>query len=336
MGEKLGTSPGPEAEAFELRARELRAAVETLLDALGKVWIGPREEVLEPLLFAVLSGQHVLLEGLPGLGKTRLVKGLARGLGLGFSRIQCTPDLMPSDVTGTEILEQEDGGSFAFRFRKGPVFGNLVLADEINRATPKTQAALLEAMEEEQVTLGGTTHPLPKPFTLCGTQNPIEMEGTYPLPEAQLDRFALCLTIPYPAGASLREVLEGPRERPLPDPLLDPGAVLELRALSERILVGPQILDYLAALCRATLPEANGEGEVRLGASPRAGLELLAVARMRALCKDRVHVVREDLEVLAASALRHRILLGFEARARGLRVEDLLHGWLEAADRASR
>ena len=326
------------ARELELRASHLRERVALLLERLGESYIGAREELLVPLLHAVLSGSHVLLEGLPGLGKTHLAKCFAEGLGARFSRVQCTPDLMPSDVTGTEILEEGDGGGLQFRFRRGPVFGNLVLADEINRATPKTQSSLLEAMEERQVTVGGRSEPLPEPFVLLGTQNPIEMEGTYPLPEAQLDRFALQLDVPFPNEGELIRILDTQAMLDVPpmEACLGPDEWLELRRLSEQVLVSPELLRFLSGLVLATHPERPGVPErtrryVRLGASPRAGIAMLRVARVRALLAGRVHVANEDIESVALPALRHRVLLRYEARAEGVGAGELLPEWLAAA-----
>ncbi len=316
----------------------MRDRVGKLLDRLGESYIGAREELLVPLLHAVLSGSHVLLQGLPGLGKTQLAKCLAEGLGAHFSRVQCTPDLMPSDVTGTEILEDGDGGGLQFRFRRGPVFGNLVLADEINRATPKTQSSLLEAMEERQVTVGGRTEALPEPFVLLGTQNPIEMEGTYPLPEAQLDRFALQLDVPFPGEGELVRILDTQAllDTPPMESCLSPKEWLELRRISEQVIASPELLLFLSRLLLATHPEAPGAMEatrryVRLGASPRAGIAMLRVARMRAFLAGRMHVTSEDIESVALPALRHRVLLRYEARAEGISVAELLPEWLGVA-----
>ncbi len=315
-----------ETKDLERRVGELARRVGLCLDALGVSFLGQRENLVEPLFFSILARRHVLLEGLPGLGKTFLVKAVAASLGCRFSRIQCTPDLMPADVTGTEILEDRPDGGTGFHFREGPVFANLVLADELNRATPKTQSALLEAMEEGQVTSFGRTRELPQPFSLVGTQNPVEMEGTYPLPEAQLDRFALCLEVPYPEDEVLGALVVGPPKRELPEAVLDPKTVLECARLSQEVLVADELARYVAALCSLTQSREGLDGGpvIRLGASPRAGISILALARVAALVNGRYHVSREDVDRFVLPALRHRVLLGFEARARGITVKDLL------------
>lgn len=338
----MTTPLSADAKAMETRAQQLSERVVGLVDAVSSVFLGSREKVLLPLVHTTLAGNHVLLEGLPGLGKTLLARALAAALGIQYSRIQCTPDLMPSDVTGTEILEDGEGGSgLSFRFRKGPIFANLVLADEINRATPKTQSALLEAMEEQQVTLAGKTQELPSPFCLIGTQNPVEMEGTFPLPEAQLDRFALKLDVGYPELEVLDGIL-GARQKmkaQLPEPFMTGEEMLELRALSEHVILGPHLQRYLAALLIETQPFADsarhgGRSRVRLGASPRAGIAILRIARVRALLSGRFHLSREDIDDLLLPALAHRVVLGFEARSKGVEVETLLPEWKEHALKA--
>lgn len=323
-----------DAKELERRAAVLVPKIDGLVTSLERCYHGSRDSLLLPLVQASLAGCHTLLEGVPGLGKTRLARALAALLGGSFSRIQCTPDLMPSDVTGTEILEDASSGGLAFRFREGPIFAHLVLADEINRATPKTQSALLEAMEEGQVSSAGTTRPLPQPFFLIGTQNPIEMEGTFPLPEAQLDRFGLQLDVAYPDEATLRVILDEQSglAAPLPDAVLDPAAVLDIRALSREVVVGPHLRDLVSEVLLATQPShASHEGLVRLGASPRAGIAWLRVARVRALMDGRFHVQRDDLEALAIMVLRHRVALGYEARARQVGIEELVQRWWDGA-----
>ncbi|MCB9880493.1 MAG: AAA family ATPase [Planctomycetes bacterium] len=327
-GNEHGTQGPWTAERLEKRASELVPRVDALLDSLEACYHGSRESLIVPTVQAGIAGCHVLLEGVPGLGKTLLARALAAGFGGTFSRIQCTPDLMPSDVTGTEILEDHEG--LTFRFREGPIFANVVLADEINRATPKTQSALLEAMQEGQVSSGGVTRPLPRPFFLLGTQNPIEMEGTFPLPEAQLDRFGLKLDVTYPGIETLRIILDekSSSDAPLPAAHLDPSALLELRSLSHEVAVGPHLRDLVAAVLVASQPgHPSHDGLVKLGASPRAGIAWLRVARVRALMAGRFHVTREDLEALAHFVLDHRVVLGYEARAQHIDVRALFERW---------
>ncbi|MBL9079238.1 MAG: AAA family ATPase [Planctomycetes bacterium] len=325
----------------ERRAAELVGKVRTLQRQLETQVIGQGPLVTE-LLVGLLAGGHVLLEGLPGLGKTLLVRSLAHGLGLKFARVQFTPDLMPSDVMGTQVID-DDHGHRTFRFQPGPLFAGLVLADEINRASPKTQSALLEAMQEHSVTVGGTTHRLPEPFHVIATQNPIELEGTFPLPEAQLDRFLFRLDVRTPGVDAMTEILAATTGRAAPtiDVALSDAELHELQALVRRVLCGTHLLRFVAELVLATHPEHDGADDrtrrfVRYGASARAGQAIVLGAKARALLDGRPAVTREDLEACVLPALRHRVLLGFEADAERIRVEDLVAGWRERADRRTR
>ncbi len=331
-----------DSATLERRAKALAQQAATLRAQVGKVILG-QDALIADLLTAVLAGGHVLLEGLPGLGKTRLVKTLAESLGLSFARVQFTPDLMPADVTGTRVVD-DHGGALRFRFERGPIFANMVLADEINRATPKTQSALLEAMQETQVTAGGETHALPRPFTVIATQNPIELEGTFPLPEAQLDRFLYKLVVATPGVDDLVRVLGATTTNEACDlaPVMSGDEVIELHTLAREVLCGDHLLRFVAEVLRASDPTAqDAEAEtrrfVRYGASPRGGQAMVLAAKVAALLDGRPHVSRADLERAALPALRHRVVLSFEADAENVRVEALVRGWLErAARRATR
>ena len=321
----------------EARTQELRRSFEALERAVEAVFLG-HHEVVEELLFAVLAGGHALLEGAPGLGKTTLVRTLARVLGLDFRRIQFTPDLMPPDVLGTRILTEDESGGRHFQFQRGPIFTHVVLADEVNRATPRTQSALLEAMGEQQVTVFGETLALDPPFFVIATQNPVEMEGTFPLPEAQLDRFLLKIQLESPPLEDLREILEettGAR-RELPEPVVSAAEVLDMQALVRQVPASSAVVDLAARLVRCTHPDDEGAPDlvkrfVRFGASPRGGQALLLSAKARALVHGELHVREEDLAALAPSALRHRLILNYEGEASGVSPEELLQAALEAA-----
>ena len=292
--------------------RALAGEIAPVLQSIASVVVG-KAEAVEQTLVAVLAGGHLLVEDVPGVGKTTLARALARSIGGSFSRIQCTPDLLPSDVTGVHILDQRQG---TFIFQPGPIFANVVLADELNRATPRTQAALLEAMEERQVTLEGTTRPLPNPFLVIATQNPIELEGTFPLPEAQLDRFLLRLRIGYPNERDEQELVDRfARSAPLDEvhPVLDLERLAALIRSVRDIRVEPSIRNYVVALVRAT----REHNAVRLGASPRATLALFHAAQALAAIKGRTFVVPDDVKALAAPVLSHRLLLNSQARLRG-------------------
>ena len=326
-----------DVEVLQERARKLSERVSLLREELGRAIIG-QDELLSDLLTAVLAGGHVLLEGLPSRGKTLLVKSLAQCLGLDFARIQFTPDLMPADITGTRVFE-ERGSERRFQFQAGPVFANLVLADEINRATPKPQSALLEAMQEGSVTVGSETHQLPSPFAVVATQNPIELEGTYPLPEAQLDRFLYKLIVTPPSVDDMVRVLGDTTGTEAPElrPTLSGEELLSFRELSRQVLCGDHLLKLVAELIAGTHPDhpqtdAETKRFVRFGASPRAGQAIILSAKVRALLDQRAHVAREDLQLALRPALRHRVVLSFEAQAEAIQVDDLVDRWYTAAE----
>lgn len=318
------------------------AGLDTLRAAIAKAIVG-QDEVVEQLLIGLLAGGHCLLEGVPGLGKTLLVRSLGHALDLGFRRIQFTPDLMPSDIIGTEILEEDHGtGHRSFKFQRGPVFTNLLLADELNRTPPKTQAALLEAMQERTVTYAGVTHPLPSPFFVLATQNPIEQAGTYPLPEAQLDRFLLHVRVAYPTESEERDILvqtTGTHHAEVPR-VMDGDAILALQARVREVHLGDDLLDWIIRLVRATRPDEGAPGEVRewvkWGAGPRAGQSLVLASKARALLHGRLAATREDVLALAAPVLRHRLLLSFTAEAEQKSTDDVIEALLRAVPLAPR
>ena len=282
-----------------------------------------QKDVIRQVMLALLAGGNVLLEGMPGLGKTMLVRTISQVCDLSFQRIQFTPDLMPSDVTGTNIIVKEEQKS-AFRFEKGPIFANLVLADEINRATPKTQSALLEAMQEHTVTIGTTSHQLPEPFLVLATQNPIENEGTYPLPEAQLDRFLFKVLVKFPDRQELREIVELTEGNHPPKiaKVMDKESLLAVRACVAQIPIADAVMDYILDLVMATHAD---NPYIREGASPRAAQALIRTARARAFMENRLNVSFEDVKCVALPVLRHRILLSFDAVSEGI-TEDAVIG----------
>ena len=287
---------------------------------IGKGIIG-QKEVIRQVMLAMLAGGNVLLDGMPGLGKTMLVRTISKVLALSFKRIQFTPDLMPSDVTGTNIMVKEEGRS-SFRFEKGPIFANLVLADEINRATPKTQSALLEAMQEHTVTVGTESHRLEEPFLVLATQNPIEQEGTYPLPEAQLDRFLFKILVPFPDKEELRGIVnltEG-TDKPVITSIMSGEELLAARSLVAQIPIADAVMDYILDLVMATHKE---NPYIREGASPRAAQAIIRTARARAFMEGRFNVAFEDVKSVAYPVLRHRILLSFDAISEGV-TEDAI------------
>jgi len=297
---------------------------------ISKIIVG-QQDVIDGVLICLLASGHVLLEGVPGLGKTTLLRTLARALHLKYSRIQFTPDLMPADIVGSMIIETDDRGGKALRFQPGPIFANLVLADEINRATPKTQSALLEAMQERTVTSGTTTHELELPFLVMATQNPIEMEGTYPLPEAQLDRFLMKILVAYPTRAELNRIVDRTiqSEDAQVQPVLDRQAIQEVRAVCRQVLVAPHVQEMAIALVMATQPEQKEAHElarkyIRYGSSPRGAQALVECGRVLALMRGRYHLSIDDIQFIAASVLRHRIILNFDAHADGQTPDSIL------------
>jgi MoxR-like ATPase len=303
---------------------------------LQKVIIG-QTEVIEQLFAAIFTRGHCLLEGVPGLAKTLMVSTLARILDVSFNRIQFTPDLMPSDIVGTNVLEEDDSGRRSFRFVKGPIFTNIVLADEINRTPPKTQAALLQAMQEREVTVGGNTYPLPEPFFVIATQNPIEQEGTYPLPEAQLDRFMFNILVDYPSAAEEEQILMATSRNDdvQVNKVLQSKAILNLQKLVGNVAISEYIVQYVAALVRATRPGDPSAPEfvqelVDWGAGPRAGQFLIQGGKALAALDGRFSVAIEDIKRITIPVLRHRVSTNFQAQAEGLTTEDVINRLVEA------
>ena len=298
-------------------------------DEIAKIIVG-QQDVVDGVLICLFAGGHVLLEGVPGLGKTTLLRTLARVLHLKYSRIQFTPDLMPADIVGSMMIDT-DSGTKALRFQPGPIFAHLVLADEINRATPKTQSALLEAMQEHTVTSGTQTHVLEQPFLVMATQNPIEMEGTYPLPEAQLDRFLMKILVKYPSRADLSSIVDRTiqRDETALAAVLNREEIMGLRDVCHHVLTAPHVQDHAIDLVMATQPETAQAHElskkfIRYGSSPRGAQALVECARVLALLKGRLHVSIEDIDVVAPAVLRHRIILNFDAHAEGQTPETIL------------
>ncbi len=296
---------------------------------VAKVIVG-QKDVVRYVLIGILSAGHVLLEGVPGLGKTMLIRTLGQVLDLKFSRIQFTPDLMPADITGTDIMEETGDGRRTFRFQNGPVFANLVLADEINRATPKTQSALLEAMQEQTVTIANQTYSLPAPFFVLATQNPLEMEGTYPLPEAQLDRFIFKVNIPYPSSEELNEILNRTTGAGMPvvQPVSDGETILAMQRLAKQVPIPSHVSEYVSRVIVASHPGPDAPAMVNLyvryGASPRGGQALVLGAKITGLLSGRYNASFEDVIDVAPASLRHRLLLNFEGQAEGISPDDIV------------
>ena len=322
-------------EINEQQIKEMVDKIRVCEQEIGKGIIG-QKDIIRQTILAILADGNVLLEGVPGLGKTELVKAISKVFDMSFSRIQFTPDLMPADVTGTNLILKE-GDKNVFQFEPGPVFAQLVLADEINRATPKTQAALLEAMQEKTVTAGRTTYELPTPFLVLATQNPIENEGTYPLPEAQLDRFLFKLMVDFPSKDELRDILniKVGNERPQLYEMMSGEDILEMRKVVREIPIADAVMDYALSIIVATHPEVDGAPDVvkkyvAAGASPRAAQAIIKTARARAMIEGRYNVSYEDIEYVAFPALRHRLITNFEAIADNMSADMIIQQILEA------
>jgi len=315
---------------LEARCADFARCLAALREAIGQVIVG-HAEVVEGVLSALFVGGHCLLEGVPGLGKTLLVRSLSEALELSFSRIQFTPDLMPADIIGTNLIVEDEAGGRTFRFHQGPLFANVILADEINRATPKTQSALLEAMQERTATVGRTSHAVPVPFFVLATQNPIEMEGTYPLPEAQLDRFLFKLLVRSSSREEINEILRRTTESQTPSvPKVTGGeSVLEGQELVRQVVVAPHVRDYAARLVLATHPGGDHASDavnrfIRYGASPRGAQALILAGKVRALASGRYNVSFDDVRRYARPALRHRLILNFEGEAEGITTDQII------------
>lgn len=314
----------------EQAIESFRNAYAALRAEIGKVVVG-QVEIVDDTMIALFAGGHVLLEGVPGLGKTLLVRTLSEVLDLSFNRIQFTPDLMPADILGTNIVMETQGGRREFQFQRGPIFAHLILADEINRATPKTQSALLEAMQEHQVTAGGEIRKLVEPFFVMATQNPIDQEGTYPLPEAQLDRFFFKVLVGYPSAQELTEVLTRTTTgvRAEVGKVLDRDSLIELMRVVRDVPVASHVKDYAVRLVLATHPKTETAAPIanqylRFGSSPRGGQTLILAGKVRALTHGRFNVSFDDIEAVAAPALRHRLILNFEAEAEGITTDHII------------
>jgi MoxR-like ATPase len=301
-----------------------------LRNEIAKVIVG-QQDILDDMLIALVAGGHVLLEGVPGLGKTLTVRTLAEALHLKFHRIQFTPDLMPADLIGTNVIAETPDGRKVFEFQRGPLFANVLLADEINRATPKTQSALLESMQEHSVTVAGVTHRLSEPFFVMATQNPLEMEGTYPLPEAQLDRFFCKLLVKYPKVSELETILDRTTESSVAtvEPVMAGERIIEMSKLARQITISPEVRRYGIALVVATHPENElaspiAKKYIRYGSSPRGLQAIILGAKIRAILDKRFHVSREDLRSMATPVLRHRLILNFEGQAEGISADNVI------------
>jgi len=321
---------------FPQIAERFQADYRRIVQQVGRVIVG-LEQVIDEVMICLLTGGHALLEGVPGLGKTLLVRTLAEALDLSFSRIQFTPDLMPTDIIGANIVETDDSGSKEFRFQRGPIFGNLILADEINRATPKTQSAVLEAMQERTVSVARVRHRLPAPFFVLATQNPLEMEGTYPLPEAQIDRFMLKILLDFPDLAELVSIFDRTTgvQPPSAEKVVTGRRVGEMEQAVRRVLVASNVTEYVGRLIAATHPDNELAPEpvrkfVRYGSSPRGGQAMLLGSKVLALRAGRANVAFEDVRRMVCPALRHRLILSFEGQAEGVEPDQIIEQVLRA------
>lgn len=326
-------------EISENTLQALLDKLSNLKNEIQKVIVG-QDEVLEEILIALLAGGHCLLEGVPGLAKTLMVKTLSQALDLSFRRIQFTPDLMPTDILGTEILEEDHAtGKRFFKFNKGPLFANIVLADEINRTPPKTQSALLEAMQEFEVSYGGQTYKLDRPFFILATQNPIEQAGTYPLPEAQLDRFLLYIKIGYPSALEEKNILTATtgNKKAVINPILGANEIMQLQTLVRDVTIDEDLVQYVSDMIRATRPASSTinyvKEWVRWGAGPRAGQSLILTAKARALFKKRYAVILEDIQAMAYPVFRHRILMNFKADAENINSDNVTEQLIKNIER---
>jgi MoxR-like ATPase len=324
----MSTAIDQQVATFQEQFKRVKTEVSKVIVGYG--------DIIDGVIMSLLASGHVLLEGVPGLGKTKLVSTLSDVMRLKFSRIQFTPDLMPADITGTNIVQEDALGEKFLQFQPGPIFSNIVLADEVNRATPKTQSALLEAMEERSVTVGKTTHKLDSPFFVLATQNPLEMEGTYPLPEAQLDRFFMKLKVDYPTVDSLHTILNRTtkNQEPIVERVLGQGEVLEMRKTVRAVPIARPVQDYAIRITLATHPKppyahALTMKYVRYGSSPRGAQSLVIGGKIRALLHNRLHVSCDDIRAVACGSLRHRVLLNFEGEAERIDTDTIIRGILE-------